>query len=105
MNGHFGLPADGNGCPRGPDWPTKPGNGSLGICACPIRKRVDRDARTLRCPAEASSDASLSPARGAMAEVVEDHVRTHLVDAEKHPGALNAEAAGQLLDIVRAYLK
>ena len=42
---------------------------------------------------------------GLMAEVVEDHVRTHLVDAEKHPGALNAEAAEQLLDVVRTYLK
>jgi DNA-binding FrmR family transcriptional regulator len=42
---------------------------------------------------------------GLMAEVVEDHVRTHLVDAEKHPGALNAEAAERLLDVVRTYLK
>jgi DNA-binding FrmR family transcriptional regulator len=42
---------------------------------------------------------------GLMAEVVEDHVRQHLVDAEKHPGALNAEAAEQLLDVVRTYLK
>ena len=42
---------------------------------------------------------------GLMAEVVEDHVRTHLVDPDKHPGALDAEAAEQLLDIVRAYLK
>ena len=42
---------------------------------------------------------------GLMAEVVEDHVRTHLVDAEQHPGALNAEAAEQLLDVVRSYLK
>jgi FrmR/RcnR family transcriptional regulator, repressor of frmRAB operon len=42
---------------------------------------------------------------GLMAEVVEDHVRTHLVDAEKHPHALNAEAAEQLLDVVRTYLK
>jgi hypothetical protein len=32
-------------------------------------------------------------------------VRTHLVDAEKHPGALNIEAAAQLLEVVRAYLK
>ena len=41
-----------------------------------------------------------------MAEVVEDHVRTHLVDAETSPGsALNAEAAEQLLDVVRTYLK
>jgi len=42
---------------------------------------------------------------GLMAEVVEDHVRTHLVDPEKYPGALNAGAAEQLLDVVRSYLK
>ncbi len=42
---------------------------------------------------------------GLMAVVVADHVRTHLVDPEKHPGALNAEAAEQLLDIVRTYLR
>ena len=42
---------------------------------------------------------------GLMAEVVEDHVRTHLVDAEKHPGALKADATEQLLDVVRTYLK
>ena len=42
---------------------------------------------------------------GLMAEVVEDHVRMHLVDAEQHPGALNIEAADQLLEVVRSYLK
>jgi len=42
---------------------------------------------------------------GLMAEVVEDHVQSHLVDAERHPGALNAEAAEQLLDVIRTYLK
>ncbi len=42
---------------------------------------------------------------GLMAVVVEDHVRTHLVDAERHPGALNAEATDQLLDVVRTYLR
>jgi len=42
---------------------------------------------------------------GLMAEVVEDHVRSHLVDVEKHPGALDTEAAEQLLDVVRTYLK
>ncbi|HXI47773.1 MAG TPA: metal/formaldehyde-sensitive transcriptional repressor, partial [Steroidobacteraceae bacterium] len=36
---------------------------------------------------------------GLMAEVLEDHVRSHLVDAEEHPGALNTEAAEQLLDV------
>jgi DNA-binding FrmR family transcriptional regulator len=42
---------------------------------------------------------------GLMAEVVEDHVRTHLVDADRHPGALNSDGAEQLLDVIRAYLK
>ena len=42
---------------------------------------------------------------GLMAEVVEDHVRTHLVDAEKHPHAMNNEATEQLLDVVRTYLR
>ncbi len=42
---------------------------------------------------------------GLMAEIVEDHVRSHLVDTDKHPGALNNEAADSLLDVVRTYLK
>jgi FrmR/RcnR family transcriptional regulator, repressor of frmRAB operon len=42
---------------------------------------------------------------GLMAEVVEDHVRTHLVNTEKYPGALNTEAAEQLLEVVRTYMK
>jgi DNA-binding FrmR family transcriptional regulator len=42
---------------------------------------------------------------GLMAEVVEEHVRTHLVDTVKYPEALNADAASQLLDVVRTYLK
>ncbi len=42
---------------------------------------------------------------GLMAEVVEDHVRTHLVDAERYPGVLNSEATDQLLDVVRTYLR
>ncbi len=42
---------------------------------------------------------------GLMAEVVEDHVREHLVDTAKYPGALSAEAADQLIEVVRAYMK
>jgi DNA-binding FrmR family transcriptional regulator len=42
---------------------------------------------------------------GLMAEVVEDHVFHHLVDTEKHPEALDGEAAEQLLEVIRAYLK
>jgi FrmR/RcnR family transcriptional regulator, repressor of frmRAB operon len=42
---------------------------------------------------------------GLMAEVVEDHIRTHLVDPKRNHGALNVDAAGQLIDVVHTYLK
>ena len=42
---------------------------------------------------------------GLMAEVVEDHIRTHLVDASAHPDALSAEGTEQLLEIVHTYLR
>ena len=42
---------------------------------------------------------------GLMAEVIEEHVLTHLVDADKNPKALNTDAAEQLLEVVRTYLK
>ncbi len=42
---------------------------------------------------------------GLMAEVVEEHIRTHLVDPERNPGALNAGAADQLIEVVHTYLK
>ena len=50
----------------------------------------------------ASTRAAMS---GLMAEIVENHVRTHLVDPETHPGALNNDAAEQLLAVVRTYLR
>ena len=50
----------------------------------------------------ASTRAAMS---GLMAEVVEDHVRTHLVDARAGPGTLNEDAVEQLLGVVRTYLK
>jgi DNA-binding FrmR family transcriptional regulator len=42
---------------------------------------------------------------GLMAEVIEDHVRGHLVDTETYPDALKPEAVEQLLEVVRTYLK
>jgi DNA-binding FrmR family transcriptional regulator len=42
---------------------------------------------------------------GLMAEVVEDHVREHLVDTTTYPNALKSEAVEQLLEVVRTYLK
>ena len=42
---------------------------------------------------------------GLTAEVIEDHVHNHLVDAEKFPKALDADAAEQLMEVFRTYLK
>jgi DNA-binding FrmR family transcriptional regulator len=42
---------------------------------------------------------------GLMGEVVEDHIRTHLVDPAKHPGALDEKAAEDLMSVIRTYLK
>jgi DNA-binding FrmR family transcriptional regulator len=40
-----------------------------------------------------------------MAEVVEDHVRNHLVDAESPDRARRGDAVDQLVDVMRTYLK
>ena len=42
---------------------------------------------------------------GLMAEVIDDHIQTHLVDPDKHPGALDVEAAEALMSVIRTYLK
>lgn len=42
---------------------------------------------------------------GLLAEVVEDHIRTHLVDRDKDPGALDGAAADQLVEVVHSYFK
>ena len=75
-----------------------------------LRGQVDGIERAIESEAACEEVMHLiAGARGAMAglmaEVVEDHVRSHLVDAERHPGALNKDAAEQLLDVVRTYLK
>ncbi|MCX8256078.1 hypothetical protein RHAL1_01214 [Beijerinckiaceae bacterium RH AL1] len=75
-----------------------------------IRGQVDAIERAL--DGEAGCDKVLhliAGVRGAtaglMAEVVEDHVRSHLVDEEAHPDALDADAVEQLLEVIRTYLK
>ena len=42
---------------------------------------------------------------GLLAEVVEEHIRTHLIDPDKDPGALNVDAADQLIAVVHSYFK
>lgn len=75
-----------------------------------LRGQVEAIERALE--SESGCDAVmhlLAAARGAMAglmaEVVEDHIRHHLVDPARHPDALDGAAAEQLLEVVRTYLK
>ncbi len=42
---------------------------------------------------------------GLMAEVIDDHIQTHLVNIEKHPEALDSTAAEELMAVIRTYLK
>ena len=40
-----------------------------------------------------------------MAEVIEGHIRFHLVDPDRRPTSKQARAARQLMDVIRAYLR
>ncbi len=42
---------------------------------------------------------------GLMAEVIEGHIRFHVVDPDKRPTSEQARAAQELIDVVKAYLK
>jgi DNA-binding FrmR family transcriptional regulator len=51
----------------------------------------------------------LTAARGAisslMAEVVEDHIRMHMLDPDRQPTVGEAEAAEQLVSVMHSYIK
>ena len=51
----------------------------------------------------------LTAARGAinglMAEVVEDHILMHMIDPDRKPSRAEQEAAEELLDVLRTYIK
>jgi DNA-binding FrmR family transcriptional regulator len=52
---------------------------------------------------------ALTAAKGAInsliVEIVEDHVRFHIVNPDDKPGSAKAEATQELLDVLRSYLK
>jgi DNA-binding FrmR family transcriptional regulator len=52
---------------------------------------------------------TVAAARGALnglvAEIIEDHVRFHVLDPEAKPGKKQTEAAEELIEVVRAYVK
>ena len=43
--------------------------------------------------------------KGLMAEVIEGHVRFHVVDPDRQPTSDPAHAAQELIDVIKAYLK
>lgn len=42
---------------------------------------------------------------GAMAEVVEDHINTHMIDENRKPSRAEVQAADELLEVLRSYIK
>jgi len=44
-------------------------------------------------------------ANGLMTEVIEEHVRTHIVSSSITSSASRAKGADELIDVVRAYLR
>lgn len=76
-----------------------------------IRGQIDALERALTNDEVECSDVLqlITAARGAlnglMAELVEDHVRFHVLDPKQKPTSEQALAADELLDIIRSYLK
>lgn len=75
-----------------------------------IRGQIEALERALNGESECSDVLQLiTAARGAlnglMAELVEDHVRFHVLDPKQKPTSEQALAADELVDIIRAYLK
>jgi len=75
-----------------------------------IRGQIEALERALNDEIECSDVLQLiTAARGAlnglMAELVEDHVRFHVLDPKQKPTSEQALAADELVDIIRSYLK
>lgn len=75
-----------------------------------IRGQVEAIERALEEGGECSALLQLiAAARGAMgslmAEVVEGHVRYHLVDPDKKPDSPQGRAASELIGVLKTYLK
>jgi DNA-binding FrmR family transcriptional regulator len=75
-----------------------------------LRGQVDALERALEAEAGcAQIMQQLTAARGAinalMAEVVEDHIRMHMIDPGRQPTGREAEAAEELVSVMHSYIK
>ena len=75
-----------------------------------LRGQIDALARALEAD-EGCSEVMrlLTAARGAingiMAEVIEDHIQMHMIDPERKRSRSEQDAADELLDVLRTYIK
>ncbi len=75
-----------------------------------IRGQIDALEKLLAEEADCSRTLHLTVAcRGAinslMAEILEGHIRFHVVNPDDKPTSAQAEAAQEVIDVVRSYLK
>jgi len=75
-----------------------------------LRGQIEAIERALEQEVECADVLQLiASARGAMnglmAEVLEEHIRMHVVDPSCEPNAEKARGAEELIDVVRSYLK
>jgi len=75
-----------------------------------IKGQVDAVERSLEEGAECSDILhTIAACRGAidglMAEVIEGHIRFHVVDPDHHPTSERAKAAQELIDVIKMYMK
>jgi DNA-binding FrmR family transcriptional regulator len=75
-----------------------------------IRGQIDAVEKALEQEQECSTILlSIAACRGAinslMAEIIEGHIRFHVVDPDEKPTTEKARAAQELIDVVKTYLK
>ena len=75
-----------------------------------IRGQIDAVAKALEEEHDCSAILlNIAACRGAinslMAEVIEGHIRYHVVDPDQQPSSEKAKAAQELIDVVKTYLK
>jgi FrmR/RcnR family transcriptional regulator, repressor of frmRAB operon len=75
-----------------------------------IRGQVDAVERALESEADCSEILhTIAACRGAinalMTEVLEGHIRFHLVDPDRRPASAEAAAAQELIDVIKHYLR
>ena len=75
-----------------------------------LRGQIDALERALESEAGCTEIMGLLTAgrgalNGIMAEVVEDHIHMHMIDAERKPSRSEAKAADELVDVLRSYIR